>query len=93
MAAHIAPRLDQRLIEEARERIRRRLRQGPGQASAAERKSLHEWEMILRSMSLRRLRRFLVDEGPRATRLRQTFPFLDASRITGRGARLDRDSE
>jgi hypothetical protein len=29
-------------------------------------------------MSLPRLRRFLVDSGERATRLRQTLPFVDA---------------
>ena len=44
-------------------------------ASGGEKKELREWERILTSMSLPRLRRFLVDPGERATRLRQTLPF------------------
>ncbi len=46
-------------------------------ASEHERHALEEWSSILSSMSSRRLRRFLTDEGERATRLRQTIPFLD----------------
>jgi hypothetical protein len=92
IAAAVARKLDRNLIEEARDRVRRRLQQGPRQASPAERRSLHEWETILH-MSLPRLRRFLVDRGPRATRLRQTFPFLEVPSVTTRRALPDRDNE
>ncbi len=46
-------------------------------ASEHERYALEEWTAILDDMSTTRLRRFLLDEGERATRLRQTLPFLD----------------
>jgi len=74
LAATIAGRLkkDPTLVEQALRYIRRRVRL----ASPAERNELLEWERVLRSMSLRRLREFLVDPGPRPTRLRQTLPFL-----------------
>lgn len=47
-------------------------------ASASERATLEEWDEILTTMSIPRLRRFLTDPGPRATRLRQSLPFVDA---------------
>jgi hypothetical protein len=46
-------------------------------ASAQERRELLEWDRILATMSPSRLRRFLVEPGERATRLRQTLPALD----------------
>jgi len=46
-------------------------------ASEHERDELKEWLSILDTMSPLRLARFLVDPGERATRLRQTLPFLD----------------
>lgn len=67
-------RADPSLIEHARKRVAARMRS----ASAGERKELKEWDNILRSGSAARLRQLLVDAGPRATRLRQTLPFLDA---------------
>lgn len=39
-------------------------------------RTTREWERVLRTMSTARLRRFLVDPGERATRLRQSLPFL-----------------
>jgi hypothetical protein len=45
-------------------------------ASPQERHELDEWAHILRTASTARLRRLLVDPGERATRLRQTLPFL-----------------
>jgi hypothetical protein len=39
---------------------------------------LVEWRQILRTQSPTRIRKLLVDPGERATRLRQTLPFLDA---------------
>jgi DNA-binding MarR family transcriptional regulator len=45
-------------------------------ASPGERKELDEWDRLLRTMSPARLRQFLVDPGERATRLRQSLPFV-----------------
>jgi hypothetical protein len=45
-------------------------------ASPQERHELDEWAHSLRTASPGRLRRLLVDPGERATRLRQTLPFL-----------------
>lgn len=75
IAAAVADKLAKNpsLIENARARIALRL----ASASSGERKELAEWDRLLRSTSPSRLRRFLVDEGERATRLRQTLPFLD----------------
>lgn len=74
LAATIAARLktDPTLVDQALRYIRRRARL----ASPAERKELLEWDRVLRSTSLPRLREFLGDRGPRATRMRQTLPFL-----------------
>ncbi len=41
-----------------------------------EARELREWKQILLTASDAKLRRFLVDRGERATRLRQTLPFL-----------------
>lgn len=57
----------------AKQWIRKRLES----ASEHERGELEEWLSILDGMSPLRLARFLVDPGERATRLRQTLPFLD----------------
>ncbi len=76
LAKAIADRLaeDPSLVEKAQEYIRRRSQQ----ASSGERPELEEWERLLHSLSIARLKQFLVDTGPRATRLRQTLPFVDA---------------
>ena len=73
LAGAIALRLqsDPSLVARARTHIAERLTS----AAAGERRELREWDRILRTMSLPRLRRFLVDTGQRATRLRQTLPF------------------
>src|SRR5262249_46541609 len=63
-----------RLLVRARSAApRRRSPHSPG-----EQRELREWDRILRTMSTARLRRFLVDRGERATRLRQTLPFVGA---------------
>lgn len=62
------------LVSRARRTIARRL----SRASASERKTLEEWDRILATSSVAKLRRLLVDPGARATRLRQSLPFLDA---------------
>lgn len=75
LAQAIADRLrrDPSLVEGAERYIEKRL----ASASTAERKELLEWQRLLESASLAQLRRFLVDPGERATRLRQTLPFVD----------------
>ncbi|MBX6332112.1 MAG: helix-turn-helix domain-containing protein [Gemmatimonadaceae bacterium] len=73
-AAAIAERLerDPSLVARALDFVERRL----ADASPRERHELEEWRRLLRTASPMRLRRFLVDRGERATRLRQTLPFL-----------------
>lgn len=56
-------------------RAHRRLEQRLKEASPRARPALEEWKTILATMSTARLRRFLVDRGERATRLRQSMPF------------------
>jgi hypothetical protein len=46
-------------------------------ASDHERHELKEWSSLLDSMSWTRLQHFLASTGERATRLRQTMPFMD----------------
>lgn len=72
--AAIAAKLrhDPSLVERAQRYIARRL----PRASHGERRELEEWDRILRTMSLPRLRRFLVEPSERAARLRQTLPFV-----------------
>lgn len=89
LAAAVARKLDRTMVDEAVEQLRRRLRV----ASSGERRELHEWEGILTSMSLPRLRRFLVDQSPRATRLRQTLPFLDILSATEHETLFERRNE
>jgi hypothetical protein len=74
IAAILANRIrrDPTLIDRAKEYIERRV---PG-ASSGERLELIEWQSILTTMSSPRLRRFLIDTRERATRLRQSLPFL-----------------
>ena len=74
LASAIGERLrtDPSLVPRARTYIARRLTT----ASSGEQRELREWDRVLRTMSLAKLRRFLVDPGERATRLRQTLPFL-----------------
>lgn len=74
MAQLVAERLrtDPTLVRRARDYLATRMRNaGPG-----EQHELKEWDRILRTMSVPRLRRFLIDEGERATRLRQSSPFV-----------------
>ncbi len=58
-------------------------------ASPRERLELEEWARLLRTASPARLRRFLVATGERATRLRQTLPFLGILSPEERQAVLD----
>ena len=74
LARAIADRLktDPSLVSRARAYVAARLTA----ASSGEQRELREWDRILRTMSVARLRRFLNDSGERATRLRQSLPFL-----------------
>ena len=81
---------DQRLLERARQ-VAERIRRDPSvidraheyidrrmtTASPGERLELAEWRDILDASSPARLRRFLTSSTERATRLRQSLPFVD----------------
>jgi hypothetical protein len=88
LAEAIAGRLksDPSLVTRARAYIAARLTK----ASAGERRDLEEWDRVLRTMPVARLRRFLIDPGERATRLRQTLPFLGVLTEEERAAIADR---
>jgi hypothetical protein len=75
IARAIADRLaeDPTLVRAACDFIERRVRG----ASPRERRDLDEWKKLLECMSVRQLRNFLVHTGERATRLRQSIPFVD----------------
>jgi predicted transcriptional regulator len=76
LAAQVADRVlvDPTLVKRAKAWIAHRL----PKASSGEQHELEEWNRVLRTMSVARLHHFLVDPGARATRLRQTLPFLPA---------------
>lgn len=65
---------DPALIERARAWIAKRMKK----ASVGERQELEEWRRLLSTASPARIRKLLTDPGQRATRLRQTLPFLEA---------------
>lgn len=65
---------DPTLIERAQKYVREYLKTAP----PGERKEMEEWAAILETMPPPRLRKFLVNTGERATRLRQSLPFLGA---------------
>ena len=75
IARVIADRLaeDPSLVSAAREFVARRMKD----ASPRERRDLDEWQRLLESLSVRQLRNFLVHSGERATRLRQSLPFVE----------------
>lgn len=66
-----AIRRDPSIIDQARKYIDKRRRL----ASKGEQRELDEWRRIL-TTSPAAIRKFLIDPRPRATRLRQTMPFL-----------------
>lgn len=78
-------RRDPSVVEDAKRYIERRM----PIASPGERLELQEWEAILSTMSLPRLRRFLIKDDERATRLRQSSPFLMALSREERKALFD----
>lgn len=87
LAHAIARRLrkEPTLIARAKEFVEQRL----PNASPRERHELEEWRHLLGTASPARIRRFLVDQGERATRLRQTLPFLGILTPAEREALLD----
>lgn len=74
LAKAIVARMDHdpTLIPRAHEFVAHRLLT----ASPHERHELEEWATLLRSGSPQRVRHILLDPGERATRLRQTWPFV-----------------
>jgi len=82
LAEHL--RRDPSLVEEARRHLERRI----PRASPGERLELEEWQRILATMPLARLRRFLVRDDARGRRLRQSSPFLAALSADDRRALL-----
>jgi hypothetical protein len=76
LARVIAKRIrrDPSIVEDARRFIARRL----AAASPGEQLELREWDALLTTKSPARLSRFLTEKSERATRLRQSLPFLDA---------------
>jgi DNA-binding transcriptional ArsR family regulator len=73
---------DPRLIADAQRWVQQRLQQ----SSAAEAHELREWEHIL-TLPPHRIAAFLRGAGERATRLRQTTPFVGLQVAGARGAR------
>lgn len=73
---------DPRLIADAQRWVQQRLQS----ASVAEAHELREWEHIL-TLPPHRIAAFLRDSGERATRLRQTTPFVGMKLGGGRGTR------
>lgn len=75
LATGIADRIlrEPDLVDRAREYVQRRVEH----ASPGERRELEEWAHVLDTTSPGRLRRFLTSDAERATRLRQTMPFLE----------------
>ncbi|MBI2536100.1 MAG: hypothetical protein HYW06_03865 [Gemmatimonadetes bacterium] len=73
-ARRVAAALGRRpeLVRAAREEVAQRLATAPPQ----EARTLREWQQVLNAMSTPRLRRWLVDPGERATRLRQSMPVM-----------------
>jgi hypothetical protein len=75
LARVIADRLveDPSLVSAARDLVVKRMRH----ATPRERKDLDEWQKLLERLSVQQLRNFLVHSGERATRLRQSLPFVE----------------
>jgi hypothetical protein len=76
LSAAIARKIarDPDVVRRARASLAQRLAAG---VAPGERHALREWDQLLRALPPAKLRRFLVDPGPRATRLRQSLPFTD----------------
>lgn len=86
LARAIADRIrgDSTIVEEAKRYVARRL----AGASPGEQLELREWASLLATLSVSRLRRFLVEDSERARRLRQSLPFLDVLSADERQALL-----
>lgn len=76
LSSAVADKLDAnpQIIQQAQQYIEDCLKT----CSTREEKELIEWKRMLQSMSVPRLKRFLVDESERAIRLRQSSPFVEA---------------
>ncbi len=90
LARAVADRISENpeLIPRAVRYLRRRI----DLASARERHDLKEWLDLLENKPVSQVRRLLLDSGERATRLRQSLPFLDVLTETEREQILQRVS-
>lgn len=70
LALTLKVRRDPDVVAKATTKIKKRMKQ----ASMGEQRELAEWIRILETMSPARLRKFLLEDSERATRLRQTLP-------------------
>ncbi len=91
LAGAIADRIagDPELIPRAATYLRRRMER----ASAQEQRELNEWLEILEHKSVTQVRSLLLEPGERATRLRQSLPFLEVLTETEREDILQRVSD
>jgi DNA-binding MarR family transcriptional regulator len=60
------------LVGQAQEELTKRLTR----ATPQEARTLREWQQLLEGLSLQRLRRWLINPGEQATRLRQSMPIV-----------------
>lgn len=65
---------DPAILSNARHWIDRQLTARPGPGT----RDLEEWKQILSDLSIRQIQSLLREDSPRATRLRQSSPFLEA---------------
>jgi hypothetical protein len=88
LAGAIADRIagDPELIPRAVSHLRRRMER----ASAQEQRELNEWLAVLEHKSVTQVRSLLLESGERATRLRQSLPFLEVLTETERKDILQR---
>jgi len=89
LAIALKLKTDPGLVAVAADRVARRAKE----ASAGERQELAEWARLLATLSPAQLRKFLVEDSQRATRLRQSLPALQLLSATEREAVLHSESD
>lgn len=89
LAIALKLKADPGIVAVAADRVARRAKE----ASAGERQELAEWARLLSTLSPAQLRKFLVEDSERATRLRQSLPALQLLSATEREAVLHSESD
>ena len=89
LAIALKLKADPGLVAIAADRVARRAKE----ASAGERQELEEWARLLSTLSSAQLRKFLVEDSERATRLRQSLPALQLLSPTEADAVLHSESD